>query len=136
MKALLVLLATGLVFSTLGCASGKFRERQQAREKAATTSGFFCEFTSGDEFPDVDVEVNLRMSKRCDSDKPFSISDYKNSSENFGVMYCCSVKKTAAKPAASSASLSPAAASTSGAATAKPGAKAAEPKNEDLVIEE
>lgn len=81
-----------------GCASGRFKERQAQRDKVAATSGMFCEFVSGDEHPDVDVEMNLRMAQKCDSNKPFSITGYKNSSENFGVVYCCSMVKNEPKP--------------------------------------
>ncbi|MEN0058144.1 MAG: hypothetical protein AAGB31_04870 [Bdellovibrio sp.] len=61
----------------------------------------FCEFLSGDLFPDLDVELNLQMARRCEANKNFSITDYKNSSGQSGVMYCCALagkaeKKTAA----------------------------------------
>lgn len=95
MKAIFTALILGAMLT--GCASGRFKERQAQREKMATTSGMFCEFVSGDEFPDVDVEVSLHMAQRCDSNKPFSLTGYKNSSENFGVVYCCSIVRE--KPA-------------------------------------
>ena len=80
-----------------GCASAKFKERQMQRDKLAATSGMFCEFVSGEDHPDVDVEMNMKMAQKCDASKPFSITSYKNSSENFGLVYCCSVAK-AEKP--------------------------------------
>lgn len=89
--------AIGLVLT--GCASGRFKERQAQRDKVAGTSGMYCEFVSGDEHPDVDVEMNLRMAQRCDANKPFSITGYKNSSENFGLVYCCSMVKAEPKAA-------------------------------------
>ncbi len=81
-----------------GCASAKFKERQMQRDKLAASSGMFCEFVSGEDYPDVDVEMNMKMAQKCDASKPFSITSYKNSSENFGLVYCCSVAK-AEKPA-------------------------------------
>lgn len=86
----------GLVLT--GCAGG-FKERQQARDRVAQSSGLFCEFVSGNEFPDVDVEVNLRMAKRCDSEKHFSITQYQNSSNQYGLVYCCGADKSKAPPA-------------------------------------
>ena len=74
------------------CASGSFKARQQQRDKIANTSGLYCEFISGDEYPDVDVEVNLQMAKKCDASKHFSIANYKSSSENYGIMFCCGNK--------------------------------------------
>lgn len=94
MKASFKLLLIGMISATsmIGCMSAKFKQRQMMRDKEAGTSGLYCEFVSGDEFPDVDVEVNLRMNKRCDSNKNFSIAGYKNSSEQYGMTYCCATK--------------------------------------------
>ena len=94
MKLSVKLLAVGLLISStlVGCASARFKQRQQLREKEAAASGLFCEFVSGDEFPDVDVEVSLRMAKRCDSAKAFSVTSYRNSSEQFGLTYCCAMR--------------------------------------------
>lgn len=72
-----------------GCASGTYKARQEMREKAAASTGLFCEFVNGEQHTDVDVELNLQMAKRCDASKPFSITNYRNSSEMFGVVYCC-----------------------------------------------
>lgn len=83
----------GLVLA--GCAGG-FKERQLVRERVAQSSGLFCEFVSGSEFPDVDVEVNLRMAKKCDSDKNFSVTQYQNSSNQYGLVYCCAIDKSKA----------------------------------------
>lgn len=97
MSASLKLLVIGLISTgtMVGCVSAKFKQRQMMRDKEASTSGLYCEFISGDEFTDVDVEVNLRMNKRCDSNKNFSISSYKNSSEQYGMTYCCATKSGA-----------------------------------------
>ena len=53
----------------------------------------YCEFISGDVHSDIDVELNMQMARRCDSTKPMTLTNYKNSSENFGVIYCCNIKK-------------------------------------------
>lgn len=73
-----------------GCASGTFKARQEQREKLASSTGMYCEFVSGDLHPDVDVELSMQMANRCDSGKSFSITNYKNSSDQTGVIYCCS----------------------------------------------
>lgn len=72
----------------VGCASG-YKARQEQREKAAAAAGLFCEFVNGEQHPDVDVELNLQMAKRCDASRPFSITNYKTSSEMNGIVYCC-----------------------------------------------
>lgn len=82
-----------LSLSTLfiGCASGTFKARQEQREKLAANTGMYCEFVSGDLFPDLDVELSMSMARRCDANKSFAITNYKNASDHSGVMYCCSV---------------------------------------------
>ncbi len=75
-----------------GC-SGAMKKRQEQREKVAATSGLFCEFVSGDDHTDVDVELNLSMARRCDSAKNFTVTSYKSSSEINGLLYCCSLKR-------------------------------------------
>ena len=86
------LLATLLV----GCGSAQ-KQRLELREKMAASSGMYCEFISGDVHNDIDVELNLQMARRCEPTKPLSITNYKNSSENYGVIYCCSVRKDETK---------------------------------------
>lgn len=75
----------------ISCASS-YKVRQEQRDKLATTTGMFCEFVSGDEFTDVDVEVSMRMGKRCEANRPFSLTNYKNASDNSGLVYCCTSK--------------------------------------------
>jgi hypothetical protein len=93
-----------LAFSTLfvGCASGTFKARQEQREKMAASTGMYCEFISGDLFPDLDVELSMSMAKRCEPTKTFSITNYKNSSDQSGVIYCCNTgagRRAASAPA-------------------------------------
>ncbi len=72
-----------------GCASTKMKERKEQREKVALASKLFCEYINGEIYPDIDVALNIEMAKRCDSEKHFSITQYKTPTENQGIMYCC-----------------------------------------------
>jgi hypothetical protein len=78
-----------------GCASSQQKARREQREKAVQSAKLYCEFINGEQYPDVDVAVNLAMAQKCDSEKPFSISSYKTPSEIPGVLYCCSVNAKA-----------------------------------------
>lgn len=78
-------------FFLSGCTS--MQKRQEERNKVAQSSGLYCEFVNGDANNDVDVEVNLRMSKKCDINKQFTITNYKNASDLFGVIFCCHYQK-------------------------------------------
>ncbi|HRO66659.1 MAG TPA: hypothetical protein PL182_03740 [Pseudobdellovibrionaceae bacterium] len=86
----LICLASLLVLS--GC-SNAMKKRQEQREKVAATSGLFCEFVSGDDHKDVDVELNFSMARRCDPAKNFTVTSYKSSAEVNGLVYCCSIKR-------------------------------------------
>ncbi len=107
--------AVSLIISTLllsGC--GSMQKRQEERNRVAQSSGLYCEFVNGDANNDVDVELNIQMSKKCDISKQFSMTNYKNASDIFGVVYCCHYQKNkAASPAAASVK-GPGGASTSG----------------------
>ncbi len=74
-----------------GC-SGAQKARKEEREKLVQSKGVFCDFVSESDFKDVDIELNLRLAKRCDASKPFSITNYKRVSENPGVLYCCNAE--------------------------------------------
>lgn len=76
-----------------GCASGR-KQKLEQREKLAASSGLYCDFVNGDKNQEVEIELNLVMAKKCDSDKPFTISDYKTPAEVTGVLYCCAIRKT------------------------------------------
>lgn len=95
-----VLLSVLSALMMTACASSKFKERQALREKTASSAGLYCEFLSGDVFPDLDVELNLKMAQRCDSRGNFSITNYKNVSDQNGVMYCCAMTKSEPAPRA------------------------------------
>jgi len=79
-----------LVFLS-ACSSSKLKERKEQRDRVTQSAKLYCEFVNGDIFPDIDVAVNLEMAKRCDMDKPFSMTQYNTRSESTGIMYCCSV---------------------------------------------
>jgi len=90
-----------LALSYLGlsaCSTGQ-KQRQAERDRVAQSSGLYCEFLNGDDHNDIDVELNLQMARKCDTSKNFSVSSYKNASDIFGMVYCCSANKSALKPA-------------------------------------
>jgi hypothetical protein len=87
-KLFVLLSVTSLWFLT-GCASGTYKARQEQREKAAAATGLYCEFVNGEQHPDVDVELNLQMAKRCDMNRMFSLTNYRTSSEMNGIVFCC-----------------------------------------------
>lgn len=91
MKSVLIVLSLSALFAA-GC-SNKLKQRQEQREKVAATSGLFCEFVSGDDHKDVDVELNFQMAKRCDSDKNFTVTSYKSSADVNGLVFCCATKR-------------------------------------------
>jgi hypothetical protein len=97
-KICICLLGLFLALIFAGCSSAQ-KQRKEQREKAAQQSGLWCEFVNGEMFPDIDVALNLEMSKRCDTTKQYTISSYKTPSENHGVLYCCALKEGALKPA-------------------------------------
>lgn len=94
MKTYLSLIAC-LVF--LASCSSHYKKRQEMREKVSASSGLYCEFISGDQFTDLDVELNLQIAKKCEVDKNYSITNYKNASDQIGVIYCCQIQKKTAK---------------------------------------
>lgn len=90
----IAVLALSFLFLS-ACASSAMKARKDQQVKAAQSAKLYCEFINGEIFPDIDVALNLEMAKRCDSDKPFTITSYKTPSENQGVLYCCSIAKSA-----------------------------------------
>lgn len=75
-----------------GCSSA-YKQRQIERDRVSQNSGLFCEFVNGDEHNDIDVELNLQMAKKCDASKPYNLTNYKNASDIFGIVYCCATNK-------------------------------------------
>ena len=89
-------ITVGFLFLT-GCASSAYKARQEQREKIANTAGLYCDWISGDKHTDIEVELNLQMGKRCDSSKPFTLTNYKNASDQNGILYCCAMAGAEAK---------------------------------------
>ncbi len=84
-----------------GCASSQMKARKEQRDKASQSSKLYCDFVNGELYPDVEVMLNLEMSKRCDSEKSFSLTNYKTSNENMGIIYCCALPERDLKTAKS-----------------------------------
>ncbi len=75
-----------------GCASGR-KQKFEQREKLAASSGLYCDFVNGEKNKEVELELNVLMAKKCDADRPFSITNYKTPAEVTGVLYCCAIRK-------------------------------------------
>lgn len=82
-------LAALLILS--GCASSAQKARKEQRDKLIQTNKLYCEFLNGEQYPDIDVALNVQMAQRCDADKSFSVTSYKTPSEIPGVLYCCAL---------------------------------------------
>jgi hypothetical protein len=91
----LIFSCTSLLVSFIiaGCASGR-KQKLEQREKLAAISGLYCDFINGDKNKEVELELNMMMAKKCDSEKAFSITNYRTPAEVTGVLYCCAIKKT------------------------------------------
>ena len=92
-KSLYFLLVAAFVLG--GCASSQQKARKDQRDKLIQTSKLYCEYINGEQFHDVDVALNISMGQKCDSDKPFSISQYRTPNEIQGMMFCCGVSSSA-----------------------------------------
>lgn len=75
----------------IGACTSVNKARIVERERAAQSKGLFCEFVSESDFKDIDIELSLRMAKRCDGSKPFTTSTHKRTSEDTGILYCCNI---------------------------------------------
>jgi hypothetical protein len=89
---LIKLILLACLLSMTACSSAR-KARQAEREKAINSTGFVCDFVNGDAYADIEVQLNLEMAKRCDSNKNFSMSYFKNSADVTGIVYCCSLTK-------------------------------------------
>ena len=83
--------AVAVFFLMAGCASSQQKVRLQQREKAMQQTKLYCEFVNGEQYPDMDVALNLAMASKCDSDKNMTMISYKTPSEIPGIMFCCTV---------------------------------------------
>jgi len=96
-----MLFVLSLLFVT-GCSSGN--KKSEPRDKATTQSGLYCDFVNGEKNRQIEVELNILMAKKCDVDKPYTISDYRSPAEVSGVIFCCRVKELQMAKAATPAS--------------------------------
>ncbi|MBC7371566.1 MAG: hypothetical protein H7326_08380 [Bdellovibrionaceae bacterium] len=85
------------------CASSTYKARQEQREKLASSTGMYCDWVNGDKHSDIEVELNLQMAKRCDANKSFGLTNYKNNSDQNGIMYCCAMGARVDAPVSSAA---------------------------------
>lgn len=92
-KSFMTLALFAVVFA--GCSTNK--KKHDLRERAANATGLFCDFVNGDKHKEVELELNVSMARKCDPEKPYSITGYRNASEVHGLMYCCSMRKVADK---------------------------------------
>ncbi len=88
-RSALLLAVSALLF--VGCASSQQKQRREQRDKLVQSAKLYCEFLNGEQYPDIDVALNLQMAQKCDSDKSFSITSYKTPSEIPGVLFCCAM---------------------------------------------
>ncbi|MGE0632986.1 MAG: hypothetical protein AB7O96_11295 [Pseudobdellovibrionaceae bacterium] len=92
LKLLTVLVFFASVATLSGCSSARLKERKGERERVAQSSGMYCEFISAEDHQDFEVELNLQMARKCDSDKAFTVSDFRTPSDNVGMVYCCALR--------------------------------------------
>lgn len=99
-KHLIVLLAAALFAQS--CASSQIRESRKKRDATNARFGMFCDFVKADSSQETEVEVNVRMGDRCDTERPFSITGFTNAYDQRGIMFCCSMdpEKSRARRAA------------------------------------
>ncbi len=90
MRKITVLFA--LVIFAAGCSSSVIKEKRKERERLVQQSKLYCEFINAEIFPDTELELNVQMAKKCDPDKPMTMTQFKTPSENQGIMYCCSLE--------------------------------------------
>jgi hypothetical protein len=87
----LVLVVIGSLFFA-GCASSKFKQRKEQRDALVKNQGIYCDMVNGDVYPDVEIQTNIEMAKRCDANKSFSVTNYRApTSDTVGLIYCCAL---------------------------------------------
>ncbi len=84
-----IFLLTIAALSLAACGGRVSAERDAERDRAASQGGGYCDFVSNIDHPDVEVEVGLRLTKRCDMNKSFSITEYRTEKNNNGILFCC-----------------------------------------------
>lgn len=91
----LLFVAVGTLLLT-GCASNN--KKSEMRDRAIASSGLACDFVNGEKNRQIELELNIVMAKKCDLDKPYTVTDYKTPAEVTGLIYCCRVKEGAVTP--------------------------------------
>jgi hypothetical protein len=89
--SIILMAAVALFFVLSGCSSGTLKKKREERDRLVQTSKLTCDFVNAEIHPDIEVELNLQMAKRCDPEKPMTMTQFKTPSENQGIMYCCSL---------------------------------------------
>ncbi len=95
MRALSTFTTVALALLVLQSCSSAKKQRLEEREKLAANTGFYCQFINGDEYQDFEVVLNVEMAKRCEANRPFSITSYKSAADIHGLLYCCTMKNGA-----------------------------------------
>jgi hypothetical protein len=90
----------------VACSSSPMKNRKEQQAKLVQTTKLYCEFLDNGVYHDIDVALNIEMAKRCDTDKPFTVTPFKTLSESNGIIYCCTLEKA---PAAEKRTEAPAA---------------------------
>lgn len=138
-KSIILIVVTCGFF--VGCSSSQIKARKEQRNVAAQQSKIYCDFVNGELYPDVEVMLNLEMAKKCDNEKSMSISSYKTSNENTGIVFCCAMAdKSERSERTEKSSESPVSATKvekkTATAPAAAGDNKAAPKNDDLSLGE
>lgn len=85
-----------LVFmQVLGCSSVSIKNRAQLRDKIVSETGFYCDFLSGEQYPDIHVALNIQVGQKCDVSKPLHYTHYRGPGEVPGLVFCCHLKSNA-----------------------------------------
>lgn len=88
--SLFLLLAGLFVLLMTGCSSKN--KKSEMRDRVVASTGLVCDFVNGEQNRQVELELNIMMAKKCDLDKPYTLTDYKTAAEVTGLVYCCRVK--------------------------------------------
>ena len=88
-----ILQAVLLLIFVSACSTAQIKARKEVREKAANSSHLYCEFVNGENFPDIDVALNIQVAKFCEAKaNNISLTSYRSPSDAIGIVYCCGLK--------------------------------------------
>lgn len=77
----------------VSCASQQIEQQRKQRNKFAEETGFYCEFINGESVPAIDLDLNLKMAKKCDKNRNFTVNSYTQPNEQRGLIFCCILAK-------------------------------------------